>query len=107
MLRAAIVLLVLLIPSIAQAEKRLALLIGDESYSAEIGRLSNPHNDVALLKKVLKDLGFEVVVEQDASLGALTRAINAYARRLQAAGPNAVGLFYTLAMVRQMGRPTT
>jgi hypothetical protein len=34
MLRAAIALLVWLVPSIAQAEKRLALLIGNESYSA-------------------------------------------------------------------------
>lgn len=77
-----------------QTEKRIALLIGNESYSAEIGRLSNPHNDVALLEKALKRLGFEVVVEQNASLGALTRTVNAYARRLQAAGPNAVGFFY-------------
>jgi len=94
MLRAAIALLMLLVPSVAQAEKRLALLIGNESYSAEIGRLSNPHNDVALLEKALKGLGFEVAIEQNASLGALTRAVNAYARRLQAAGSNAVGLFY-------------
>jgi hypothetical protein len=32
----------------AQAEKRIALLIGNEAYGSEIGRLSNPHNDVAL-----------------------------------------------------------
>lgn len=31
----------------AQAEKRLALLIGNESYSAGIGRLSNPRNEGA------------------------------------------------------------
>jgi uncharacterized caspase-like protein len=94
MLRAVIALLVLLVPSVAQAEKRLALLIGNESYSAEIGRLSNPHNDVALLEKALNGLGFEVAVEQNASLGGLTRAVNAYARRLQAAGTSAVGFFY-------------
>jgi Caspase domain len=39
-------------------------------------------------------LGFEVAVERDTGLGALTRAVNAYTRRLQAAGPNAVGFFY-------------
>jgi formylglycine-generating enzyme required for sulfatase activity len=92
--RAVVALLVLLIPSVAQAEKRLALLIGNESYSAEIGRLSNPHNDVALLEKALKGLGFEVVVARDAGLGALTTAINAYARRVQAAGSGAIGFFY-------------
>jgi uncharacterized caspase-like protein len=82
------------VPSAAQGEKRIALLIGNEAYDSEIGRLTNPHNDVALLEQALKDLSFEVVVAQDAGLGALTRAINAYARRLQAAGQGAVGFFY-------------
>jgi len=93
MVRAAIVLLsLMLVPSaaIAEAEKRIALLIGNEAYSSEVGRLANPHNDVALLEQALKALGFEVVTVRDASLGTLYQAANAYARRLQAAGPNAV-----------------
>jgi formylglycine-generating enzyme required for sulfatase activity len=95
MLRAAvIVLLIALLPSHAWAEARIALLIGNEAYASEIGRLANPHNDVALLEGALKGLGFEVVTVRDAGLGALTRAVNAYARRLQAAGPNAIGFFY-------------
>jgi hypothetical protein len=50
MLRAAvIVLLIALIPSHARAEARIALLIGNEAYPSEIGRLANPHDDVALL----------------------------------------------------------
>ncbi len=84
----------ILLASAAQAEKRVALLIGNQAYGGEIGRLANPHNDVALLEKSLKGLGFEVAVERDASLGAMTRAVNAYARRLSAAGANAVGFFY-------------
>jgi formylglycine-generating enzyme required for sulfatase activity/uncharacterized caspase-like protein len=80
--------------SAALAEKRMALLIGNETYAGDIGRLSNPHNDVALLEQALKGLGFEVVVARDVGLGALTTAINAYARRVQAAGPDAVGFFY-------------
>jgi hypothetical protein len=95
MLRAAvIVLLIALLPAYARAEARIALLIGNEAYSAEIGRLANPHNDVALLEQALKGLGFEVVIVRDAGLGALTRAVNAYVRCLQAVGPSAVGLFY-------------
>jgi hypothetical protein len=35
---------------------REALLIGNEAYTTEIGRLSNPHNDVALLEQALKGL---------------------------------------------------
>jgi formylglycine-generating enzyme required for sulfatase activity len=95
MVRAAIALLLLmLLPSGADAQQRIALLIGNEGYASEIGRLANPHNDVGLLEKALKGLGFEVVTVSDAGLGALTRAVNAYARRLQSAGPDAVGFFY-------------
>jgi uncharacterized caspase-like protein len=78
----------------ASAEKRLALLIGNEAYASELGRLANRHNDVALLEQALKTIGFEIAIERDANLGGLTRAVNAYARRLQAAGPNTVGFFY-------------
>src|SRR5690349_16923202 len=84
----------LLSHSATLAEKRMALLIGNETYAGEIGRLANPHNDVALLDQALKGLGFEVVVARDVGLGALTTAINAYARRVQAAGSGAVGIFY-------------
>jgi formylglycine-generating enzyme required for sulfatase activity len=95
MLRAAVfVLLIALLPSPVRAEARIALLVGNEAYSTEIGRLANPHNDVALLEQALKGLGFEVAIERDAGLGAVTRAVNAYARRLQAAGPSAIGFFY-------------
>jgi caspase domain-containing protein len=78
----------------AHAEKRLALLIGNQGYGNEIGRLANPHNDVALLEKALKALGFEVTTVRDAGLADLHQAVNAYARRVQAAGPNAIGFFY-------------
>jgi uncharacterized caspase-like protein len=94
MLRAVIALLVLLIPSVAQAQGRIALLIGNQAYGSEIGRLANPHNDIALLEQAIKGLGFVVVMVRDAGLGTLYQAVNAYARRLQAAGPNAIGFFY-------------
>jgi Caspase domain len=95
--RVAIALLLLIVlPSAvwAQNEKRIALLIGNQSYAPEIGALANPRNDVELLERTLKGLGFEVAVERDAGLGALARAVNAYARRVHSAGPNAVGFFY-------------
>src|SRR5262249_17022426 len=81
-------------PASAQAEKRIALLIGNEGYTSQIGRLANPHNDVSLLEQTLKGLGFEVTTVRDAGLAALHQSVNAYARRVQAAGPNAVGFFY-------------
>jgi uncharacterized caspase-like protein len=67
---------------------------GNEAYASEIGRLANPHNDVALLEQALEGLGFDVVTVRDASLGGLNRAVNVYVRRLQAAGSGAVGFFY-------------
>jgi uncharacterized caspase-like protein len=59
-----------------------------------IGALANPHNDVALLETSLKGLGFDVATVRDAGLASLHQTVNGYARRLQAAGPNAVGFFY-------------
>src|SRR5262245_18890881 len=51
MLRAAAALLLLMLMSAsAQAEKRIALLIGNQNSTSEIGRLANPHNDIALLE---------------------------------------------------------
>jgi hypothetical protein len=44
MLRAAfIVLLIALLPSHARAEAKIALLIGNEDYGSEIGRLAPPY----------------------------------------------------------------
>ena len=90
------VLLAVVLPTVAlaQVEKRIALLIGNLVYSAEVGVLANPHNDVALLERTLKGLGFEVATLRDADLATLARAVNAYARRLASAGQGAVGFFY-------------
>jgi TRAP-type mannitol/chloroaromatic compound transport system substrate-binding protein/uncharacterized caspase-like protein len=90
-------LLLLVVPAVAlaEAEKRIALLIGNQAYTPEIGALLNPHNDVALLERTLKTLGFQVTTVRDADLASLTRAVNAYARRLAAdGGQNVVGFFY-------------
>jgi uncharacterized caspase-like protein len=78
----------------AYAQKRIALLIGNQGYSAEIGRLANPHNDIALLEKTLRELRFEVTVLRDASLFALHQAVNQHVRRVRGAGSDAVGFLY-------------
>src|SRR5215467_5415613 len=78
----------------ALAEKRVALLIGNQSYAPEVGRLSNPGNDVALLEGVLKRLGFDVTTVRDAGLASLHQAVNAHIRRVRQSGPDTVGFFY-------------
>jgi hypothetical protein len=37
---------------IAQKGKRIALLVGNQSYSSEIGRLANPHNWASLVSQI-------------------------------------------------------
>ena len=78
----------------AQAQKRIALLIGNQDYTREIGKLANPHNDIALLEKALKGLQFEVTSVLDAGLAALHQAVNAHVRRVRVAGPDAIAFFY-------------
>jgi caspase domain-containing protein len=60
--RAVFAIALLLLPTAphAQAEKRIALLIGNQGYGGEIGCLANPHNDVGLLENTPNRLGFEV-----------------------------------------------
>jgi len=110
MVWAAIVLFLLaLMPSaaIADVEKRIALLIGNEAYTSEVGRLANPHNDVVLLEKALKGLGFEVVTVRDASLGALHQAVNAYRRACRLRGRMRLASSTTQGTARLMGALTT
>jgi len=71
----ALVFLMLAGATSALAEKRIALFIGNEAYTTEIGRLANPHNDVALLEQTLKGLGFEVTTVRDAGLAALHQSV--------------------------------
>jgi hypothetical protein len=38
---------------VAGAREAIALLVGNQAYANETGRLANPHNDVALLETAL------------------------------------------------------
>jgi formylglycine-generating enzyme required for sulfatase activity len=78
----------------AQEPARFALLIGNQSYKPDVGPLTNPQNDVALLERALTSIGFKVTTVKDVGFASLYQAVNAYARRLQAAGPGAVGFLY-------------
>lgn len=61
-------------------------------YASASGRLVNPHYDVGLLKQ---GTGLEVVTASAPGLGALTRAVDFYARRATAAAsPDAIGFIY-------------
>ena len=66
--------------SLALAAGRVALVIGNSTYS-HIGRLPNAENDATDMSVALRRLGFEVTTELDADRVELTEALRAFTRR--------------------------
>ena len=94
--RVAIAIALLLLPTAlhAQAEKRFALLIGNQGYASNVGTLKNPHNDVNLIGASLKQLGFKVVVIKDAEYKVMDSALKRYVTEVRRAGRNTLSFFY-------------
>ena len=82
-----------LIPMIAGAQGRFALVIGNGHY-VNVDPLPNPPNDVELVSDALKKVGFEVTLLKDADRRTMDRAAKKFATQLDDAGPNTVGVFY-------------
>jgi len=80
--------------SSAQAEPRIALVIGNSNYGSEIGKLPNPVNDAAIMAQSLQQTGFEVIKVTDADWKTMKRKIQDFGDKLAAAGPQATGLFF-------------
>jgi uncharacterized caspase-like protein len=79
----------------AQEPKRVALLIANQAYAAEVGPLKNPHNDVGLIGAALGRIGFEIGKPvKDASREQILLAVHDFADRLKAAGAGAMGFVY-------------
>ena len=77
--------------------KRIALLIGNENYAATVGPLANPGNDVNLIASALEEIGFDrrnIRTVNNANRVATLQAIDEYANKVAAAGPDAVAFFY-------------
>lgn len=72
-----------------QAERRVALVIGNANY--EEGPLRNTLRDASGMAAALGELGFEVVTATDANRDKMLRAINQFAEKMATAD---VGLFY-------------
>ena len=77
----------------AASAERLALLVGNQSYST-IARLENPVADARLMAEALATEGFTVTLLIDANLVSLNGAIAKFGRDLRAAGDDATGLFF-------------
>ena len=76
--------------SAALAEKRIALVIGNGSYTTS--RLKNPRSDAGLMAKSLASTGFDVLTVMDATAEDMRVAIAQFGSRLQT--PGTVALFY-------------
>lgn len=84
------------IPPLAGAPngQRVALIIGNSSYGANLGALANPANDADMIGAALRAVGFEVEIVKDADQRTMKRAISRLGERMAAAGPGAIGLFF-------------
>lgn len=78
---------------IANAEPRIALVVGNGQYSS-VSPLDNPVPDARLMAQKLEAAGFIVSVVTDASQIDLNRAIAQFGRDLRAGGQETTGLFY-------------
>lgn len=91
--RTAFVLWVLLAACLGQAhaaEQRLALVIGNAVYKTS--PLKNPVNDARAMARALQDVGFEVLLRENATQQQFIAALREFGDRLQDKG--GVGLFY-------------
>ncbi|MEM8975384.1 MAG: caspase family protein [Pseudomonadota bacterium] len=81
----------------AKSQERFALLIGNQSYGEQVGRLGNPINDVNLIAKSLKAVGFpdkNIVIITDADRLSMLSALDAYIDRISSAGKDVISFFY-------------
>ena len=76
----------------AQGGARIALVIGNSGYAD--APLANPANDARLMAKTLRRLGFDVIELVDADQKTMKVAIFELGDRLEAAGKDAVGVFF-------------
>jgi hypothetical protein len=82
----------------ASAGSRLALVIGNAKY-ANAPKLENPANDSADLAAALRNVGFEVIEQQDASRESMTKAVREFSSRLRG---TEVALFFYAGHGMQM-----
>jgi formylglycine-generating enzyme required for sulfatase activity/uncharacterized caspase-like protein len=74
--------LLIFIPGLAHAEKRIALVIGNAAYK-NAATLQNPRNDATDVSEALKRLGFETIVGLDLDRAGMEDATIKFARAAQ------------------------
>lgn len=87
-------------PSLAAAEKRVALVIGNSDYE-NAAPLKNPVNDATDVSAKLKELGFDVVVGTDLDQTGMRRAVKEFSYKLEGAD---TALFFYAGHAVQVGK---
>jgi Caspase domain len=87
-------LLSILLSSVASAETRMALLIGNQGYSAKVGPLKNPHSDIVLVGAALRAVGFTVTEVKDADYRSTDAAIKRHIAMVRKEGQGAISFVY-------------
>lgn len=87
-------------PSLAAAEKRVALVIGNSSYE-NAAPLKNPVNDATDISEKLKTLGFDVVVGTDLDQTEMRRAVKEFSYKLEGAD---TAMFFYAGHAVQVGK---
>jgi uncharacterized caspase-like protein len=77
----------------AQAQSKLALVIGNAQYS-QLPVLVNPANDAKLLSVNLEQLGFAVTVLTDQSQAQMKASIAQFSQAVTVAGPDTIAMLY-------------
>ncbi|MGE3993102.1 caspase family protein [Pseudorhodoplanes sp.] len=77
----------------AQAETRVALVIGNSAYQTN-KPLSNPVNDAQAVSQMLNQAGFEVVMAFDLTRDIMKQTVEEFAARILEKGENTVAMVY-------------
>ena len=90
---AVLALVLLASASVALAAGRVALVVGNSTYThAHIARLPNPENDAADIAAALQRLGFDVTTVQDADRASLNEALRVFTH--ESVGADMALVFY-------------
>lgn len=74
---------ILLLSNSALAAQKLALIIGNNNYSRDIGALTNPINDAIAIDKKLKSMGFDTILIKNANKRQMLDAFDTFQEKLE------------------------
>lgn len=84
----------LLLPAAALAETRLGLVISQTDYTGDLSRVGSAGEEADTIASALIETGFDVTRAHDLNKRDLAATLNAFRRKVDMAGPDAVAFVY-------------